>query len=107
MSDAIVYEDAYLKKFCTSFVENRAADYVTTVAGDYTFSAEWTAELTKLRTYILAARENQGQPDDLFAEKIKVYSKEFDSALVNAKIDAAATAETDAPPIFTIPLERN
>lgn len=101
---SIVYDDAYLVPFCTSVREERASEYVDLLSSD--FSAEWHDELTKIRCYIIACIEQQGSPEDLFAEKLKVYNKEFDNQLVYARIDVADTAGDPSPAIFSVPLER-
>ena len=100
---SIVYNDAFLSKFCTEDRENRAYSYVDDLG---TFSTAWRDELAKIRCYILAAMENQAQPDDLFAEKIKTYNAEFNGSLAFARIDEASTAEDPSPGIFSIPIER-
>ena len=102
----IVYDDAYLAPFCTSVRESRASDYVDMLQSPNDFSQEWHDNLTRDQCYILVCIEQQGAPDDLFAEKLKTYQKKFDSELVFAKIDAAETAGSEIPLIFTAEMER-
>jgi hypothetical protein len=96
------YQDAYLAKFCNDERETRAFDDVD-AAG--TFDTVWRNKLATVRTYILACMENQAQPDDLFASKLKHYRAEFSDLIAQAK---ASIPDDEGNPIavFSIPLER-
>jgi len=108
MSTTYEYTDAYLSKFCTEAIEERAiADVV--VMG--TFNDFRTERLVVLRTYILACLENQADAEDLFTAKLKSYRAEMQQAGAQAQAQAAADAAEaagtqDSFGIFSIPLER-
>ncbi len=102
MSTSLAYPDAYLAKFCTLDREDRAYAYIDTLG---TFDTDWRDKLTTIRTYILACMESQASPDDLFSAKLKTYSAEFASLLVQAKAAAASTAG-ESFAVYSIPLER-
>lgn len=102
MTTTLVYNDAYLEKFCTIDREARAFDYVDTLG---TFADTWRDKLTTIRCYILACMENQASPDDLFAAKLKNYRQDFDAMLGQAR-SATPDSEGLALPLFSIPLER-
>ena len=72
MSTTYTYPDAYLAKFCTEAIEDRA---VADIAVMGTFNAYWTEKLVVLRAYILVCLENQADPDDLFTAKLKSYRR--------------------------------
>ena len=102
------YHDAYLVKFCTTEREGRAADDVAVLAGSATLSAEWTARLVVVQCYILAAMENQADPDDLFAAKLKTYRQQLQALLPQALQAAAVQAQTISNiGLMSIPLERS
>lgn len=108
MSTEYDYTDAYLAKFCTEAIEERA---IADVAVMGTFNDFWTERLTILRTYILACLENQADAEDLFTAKLKSYRAEMQTAQAQAQAqaskDAAEAAGTrDSFGIFSIPLER-
>ena len=108
MATDYTYPDAYLSKFCTADREERAKLDVAVMG---TFSTAWTERLTILRVYILACLENQADADDLFGTKLKHYRAEFDTALPQARaqaaLDASLTAGTiNSFGILSIPLER-
>ena len=96
------YADAYLKAQVTEDRETRAAADVAALG---TFTGDWPAKLTVLRAYVIACLECQAQPDDLFAQKLKHYRQEFDSALGMAN---AASPQTDGTPraIFSMEIAR-
>lgn len=96
------YADAYLKAQVTEDRETRA---VADVAALGTFTAPWPAKLAVLRAYVIACLECQAQPDDLFAQKLKHYRQEFESALAMAK---AASPAADGMPraIFSMEIAR-
>lgn len=102
MALTYTYPDAYLSKYCTEAREARAIAYVATLG---TFAAAWTERLVICRCYVLACLENQGDAEDLFAAKLKNYTKEFDTLLSGAR---AATVDADGNvlPVFSVPLER-
>jgi hypothetical protein len=58
-----------------------------------------------LRAYIITCLESQADADDLFAQKLKHYQREFDRVLALAK---AATQDPEGRPlsVFSVPLER-
>jgi hypothetical protein len=60
------------------------------------------------QTYVLAAIENQADPDDLFGEKLKAYRRQFDVVWPQAVAAAQAQAGTLGAGLamFSIPLER-
>lgn len=98
------YEDAFLTSRCTEEREARAAADVAVYG---TFPAAWTERLVKTQTYIIACREHQAKEDDLFSLKLKTYSESFGVLLTQAKIAAAAAAETPTSiGFFSVPLER-
>lgn len=97
------YPDAYLAKFCTTEREVRAYADVDSAG---TFATAWRDKLAVLRCYVIACLENQAQPDDLFAAKLKSYRFEYETMLAQAK---AATVDADtglAAASFTVSLER-
>lgn len=98
----LVYQDAYLARFCDDDREDRAFDEVDQYG---TFAAEWRNKLTVLRCYILACLENQADPDDLFSAKLINYRKEFEFVLAQARADTP-DSEGIIPPILSVPLER-
>ncbi len=108
MSTTYDYTDAYLTKFCTEAIEERA---IADVAVMGTFNDFWTERLVVLRTYILACLENQADAEDLFTAKLKSYRAEMQQAGAQAQAQAAADAAEaagtqDSFGIFSIPLER-
>ena len=96
------YRDAYLQRFCTETLEVIAYADVDDLG---TFTTTWRDKLTVVRCYILACLENQADPDDLFTSKYKIYSKEFEGLLAQART-AAEDSEGNYLPVFSIPLER-
>jgi hypothetical protein len=98
----LTYTDAYLAAQCTDDREYRAGVDVDDIAA---FAAKWRDKLVVLRTYIIACLECQGDADDLFAQKLKHYQREFDRVLVLAKSD---TQDASGQPlsVFSVPLER-
>ena len=108
MSTTYEYTDAYLSKFCTEAIEERA---IADIAVMGTFNEYWTEKLVTLRTYILACLENQADAEDLFTAKLKSYRAEMQQAATQAQAQAAADAAeaagtTDSFGMFSIPLER-
>ena len=108
MSTTYEYADAYLAKFCTETLEERA---IADVAVMGTFNAHWTERLVVLRTYILACLENQGDAEDLFTAKLKSYRTEMTAAASSAfaqaaEDEAAANNTANGFGLFSIPLER-
>lgn len=104
-----VYLDAYLAPFCTDEREDRAQAEVARLASaaDVTLSEDWTQQLVVVQCYILAALENQAQPDDLFASKLKAYRQRFDTLLPQAVAAARKTAGVvSSIGMMSIPLER-
>lgn len=103
------YSDAYLAPFCDTDRETRAqaeVDLLETASG-VTFSDDWNERLVIMKTYVLAAVENQADPDDLFAAKLKAYRQHFEALLPQAIAAARTTAGvTDGVGFFTIPTER-
>jgi hypothetical protein len=105
---AYTYPDAYLEVFCTEDRETRAIAEVELLAGDRTFSAEWTEKLVILQTYIIACIENQAALEDLFDVKLKLYREELALQLSRAKEAADEAAEETGPNnIYTFAVERN
>lgn len=96
------YADAYLRAQITEDRETRATADVAALG---TFAGTWPGKLTVLRAYVIACLECQAQPDDLFAQKLKHYRQEFESALGMAK---AASPATDGTPraIFSMEIAR-
>ena len=88
MSTTYTYPDAYLAKFCTEAIEDRA---VADIAVMGTFNAYWTEKLVVLRAYILVCLENQADPDDLFTAKLKSYRSEMQVSATSAQAQAAET----------------
>lgn len=109
MANLYTYPDAYLAKFCDADREARAVAEITRLArvADVTFSEDWTEQLVVVQCYILAAMENQADPDDLFSAKLKNYRARLSDLLPQA-ISAAKAAEgqTSNVGIWTVPLER-
>lgn len=109
MANLYTYPDAYLSKFCDEDREARAVAEITRLAGvaDVTFSDDWTEQLVVVQCYILAAMENQADPEDLFSAKLKNYRARLSDLLPQA-ISAAKAAEgqTSNVGIWTVPLER-
>ena len=108
MSTTYEYTDAYLAKFCTEAIEERA---IADIAVMGTFNDFWTERLVTLRTYILACLENQADAEDLFTAKLKSYRTEMQQAATQAQAQAAADAAEAAGTvdnfgIFSLPLER-
>ena len=108
MSTTYDYTDAYLSKFCTEALEERAIGDIAVMG---TFNSFWTERLITLRTYILACLENQADAEDLFTAKLKSYRAEMEQATTRAQAQAAADAAAAAGTqnsfgIFSIPLER-
>ena len=103
------YSDAYLATFCDAPRETRAIAEVSRLAtaAGVTLSDDWTEQLVVVQTYVLAALENQADPDDLFAAKLKHYRQRFEAMLPQAIAAARAEAGTvDGVGFFTVPLER-
>ena len=109
MANLYTYPDAYLARFCDEDREARAVDEVARLAGvaGVTFSDDWTEQLAVVQCYILAAMENQADPEDLFSAKLKNYRARFSDLLPQA-ISAAKASEglTSNVGIWTVPLER-
>ena len=108
MSTTYEYTDAYLAKFCTEALEERATADIAVMG---TFNDFWTERLIVLRTYILACLENQADAEDLFTAKLKSYRAEMQQAATQAQAQAAADAATaagtpDSFGMFTVPMER-
>jgi hypothetical protein len=55
---------------------------------------------------MMACLENQADPEDLFSAKYKMYSKEFEGLLAQART-AAQDDDGNYAPIYSIPLERS
>jgi hypothetical protein len=106
MALTYVYPDAYLVTFCTEDREDRAIADVTLMAGDRTFSADWTERLVILQTYIIACIECQAAIDDLFDVKLKLYRDELEIQLARARDAADETADTVGSGIYSFPVER-
>ena len=111
MATTYTYPDAFLNEFCTEAVEARAVSEIDLIEqqlpSGQTFDAEWTERLTITQTYIFAAIDNQAAPDDLFAEKIKIYRAQFQTQLPQATAAASAAAnQIGGLGLFSIPLER-
>lgn len=103
------YSDAYLAPFCDADRETRAQTEVTRLAAAaaVTLGDDWNEQLVIQQTYVLAALENQADPDDLFASKFKHYRQRFDAMLPQAVAAARQTAgAVDGVGFFSIPLER-
>lgn len=103
------YPDAYLARFCTQDREDRALAIVQGMAATagVTLAADWLERLTIAHTYILAALENQADPEDLFAAKLKAYRQQFDALLPQAIAAARRTAGTTSNlGLLSVPLER-
>jgi hypothetical protein len=97
------YQDEYLKARMTDDREGRALAAVNAIG---TFADDWIEKLTVLRAYIIVCLECQAQADDLFAQKLANYRKEWDAVLQQAR---AATPDPETgkrPSIFTVALER-
>jgi hypothetical protein len=108
MSTTYEYSDAYLAKFCTEAIEERATADIAIMG---TFNDYWTEKLIVLRTYILACLENQADTEDLFTAKLKSYRAEMTGAATAAQAQAAADAAEASGAVngfgvFSIPLER-
>jgi hypothetical protein len=106
MALTYAYPDAYLVPFCTEDREDRATADVTLMAGDRTFSADWTEKLVIIQTYIIACIENQAAIDDLFDVKLKLYRDELDIQLARAREAADETADEVGPSIYSFPVVR-
>lgn len=105
----INYLDAYLAPYCIAERETRASAEVDRMAAGagVTLSDDWAEQLTVVQCYILAALENQAEPDDLFASKLKAYRQRFDALLPQAIAAARAEAGTvSSIGMLSIPLER-
>ena len=97
------YRDAYLSRHCTDALETLAYAEVDLLG---TFTTAWRDKLTIIKCYIMACLENQADPEDLYSEKYKIYSKEFEGLLAQART-AAEDDEGNYAPIYSIPLERS
>lgn len=107
MSLTYTYHDAYLARFVDEPLEARALADVAVLAGDRTFSADWLERVAVVQAYIIAARENQADPDDLFTAKLKTYRAELSVLLPQALAAAdAAAGEPGGLGLFSITLER-
>ncbi len=109
MANLYTYPDAYLARFCDSDREARAVAEVTRLASvaGVTFSDDWTEQLAVVQCYILAAMENQADPEDLFSAKLKNYRARLSDLLPQAISAAqAAVGLTSNVGIWTAPLER-
>lgn len=107
MSLIYTYHDAYLSRLVDEPLEARALADVAVLAGDRAFGAAWLERLTVVQAYIIAARENQADPEDLFSAKLKTYRAELSVLLPQALADADATAGANTGlGLFSIPLER-
>jgi hypothetical protein len=97
------YQNAYLAKFCNDERESRAFEDVDALG---TFATDWRNRLATVRCYIIACLENQAQPDDLFADKLKHYRSEYGTLTTQAKAATVDTVTGLGSPVFSIPLER-
>lgn len=110
MATLYTYPDAYLAKHCNDDREARALSEVQRLAAiaDVTLSDDWTEQLTVVQCYVLAALENQADPDDLFSAKLKAYRQRFSDMLPQAIAAARAEEGTISNVgIMSIPLERS
>ena len=98
----LTYPDAYLAKHCTDEREERAFAQVDTYGA---FPAAWRERLAVLRCYILACLENQADPEDLYAAKLKAYRSEWEALIPQARA-AIETTDGSRPSMFSVPLER-
>lgn len=98
----LYYPDAYLQKFCDDEREARAFNDVD---GYGDFSVDARDSLARMRCYVLACLENQGDSEDLFAIKLENYRREFERVLVQAKSE---TPDLDGlvPPVFSVEIGR-
>lgn len=103
MSLMYVYSDAYLAPLITQDREDRA---VTDVAVYGAFDSTWTERLVRLRAYILACIESTKSSEDLFAQKLTHYGKEFQRELTMARAALSGAGTTGSASLVSIPLER-
>lgn len=102
------YNDAYLAQFCTTEREARAIADVELMTGGRTLTTSWTEKLVTWQTYVLACREEQAAPDDLFAAKLKLYQSQLAADLPQAIIAADEEDEViSSLGIFSVPLYRS
>lgn len=97
------YEDAYLKAFVTTKVQQRAYEEVDLYG---TFTDEWRDRLVVPQAYVIVCLEHQGTADDLFSQKLKNYQKELDRLVAHARA-AVTDSGGNSPSIFGVPLERS
>jgi len=98
------YADGYLAKLITNERESRAIEEVAAL--EITLPT-WRTRLEIQRAYIIACIESQASADDLFAQKLSAYRKEFDTTLTQARMAKAnQSTETTTSGIFSISLER-
>lgn len=105
MITTLLYNDAYLERFCTGEREERAFAAVDLLDPDGNFTTDWRNSLTIVKCYILACLENQADPEDLFTAKLKTYNKEFDGLLAQART-ASVDSQGNRAAIFSVTLER-
>ena len=102
------YNDGYLTKLITEDRETRAMAEVGQIG---TLPQTWVSRLTILRAYIITCIECQASADDLFAQKLAAYRKEYDTALPQARtaqavIEAQTNTLIGGASIFTCDLQR-
>ncbi len=75
------YPDEYLAKRITEDRETRAINEASLTGITDTAYLE---KLSILKCYIITSLECNSKPDDVFAQKLKIYSKEYDALLSTA-----------------------
>lgn len=107
------YTDKYLAPRVTTAIEERATAYVTALGPFVTDANDWAGRLTTMRVYVETCLDCQATADDVFAQKLTAYRKEFESLLAAAKAASrlkqaadGATAGTASAGLFTINIDR-
>jgi len=101
MALTYTYPDEYLAKRVTEDREQRAIDEV--VLTGITDEA-YLEKLSILKCYIITSLECNSNPDDIFAQKLKTYSKEYDSVLDTAK---SSQLKVDGKSLYSLEIGRN
>ena len=96
------YSDPFLKNLVNAAQEDKAIADIATYGTVFTDAQLET--LVPLRTMIICCQESVKAADDIFSVKLKLYAKEFDTALAIAR-SKSPTGVTQS--ILSIALERN
>ena len=95
------YPDEYLAQRVTEDREQRAVKEIEKL---YLTIQQNKDSLIVLKAYIITALECSASDDDTFASKYKIYSKEYATALHNAKMQEKENAGKS---LYSVVIERN